>query len=828
MSGTAFTCPKCGTNARSARDIPTGALVKCPNCAHVFRFGEEPAAAEPAPVARRAAPEPEPEPEPRRRADDDYDDDRPRRRRDEDDRVRSRRDDHDDDRPRRRRYDDEDDDRPRRRRGEGGMRIGTGIAFGVVCLLMLIGVVAGVLAYAYRNTGTNEVVMKNPQPPPGLRNPGSMFGEDSFGEFEDTGLNNPADDKAEDKQLTKNAKSLLTDPSLTVDQPHYLVGPSPASAKKTVPGTGSSSLNPDVLARVKAATTFILCKFHDGRAGSGSGFFVGGNHVMTNAHVVGMLPPGSSKPQALDIILNSGLSNEAKCKGEVMIVDHDHDLALVKVSTPDKKKGVKFPPEPLTIAASSTLLETQTVFIFGYPLGERLGKAVTVSQTTVSSFRPEARGMRVQFNGGMDHGNSGGPVVDAAGQVIAVSVAKIPDSQFHFGVATEHVSALLEGHLAMLTAGRVTKKGDKYELAVTVTSRDPLKKITAVAVDWWWGKVDKAVPAQRGKRPADAERKSVDLKAGEDGKYTGTIPLEAQSQEGKVLWLQARHTAEPGKSDEDIAYYEGVAVEVVGAAEAKPVRLAYQPRHASGTLVVRTADTVRFDTHEGGVHTAEVNVAAEMKEERVGKSSHGAWIFRDAFTSLEDHVAFDGHGYDRSTAIGGHKMHVDKARIELQNGEGGKVTAGRSAFGDGVPEDAKHVLTGYTSRVARAVELASVDCPSGEIQPGHTWSDERRLPLLSVPEAGEANLKAKLKYTYTGVRKLDGREVAEVVVSGEAGDLLGDDDAPGKVSGFLLIDVKTGVVAKANVVLDVTQKGRSFHGEPSDVTHTLEVKLQRQ
>ena len=81
MSGTAFTCSKCGTTARSTRDIPTGALVKCPNCSHVFRFGEEPAAAEPSPAARRA----DPEPEPRRRVDDDYDDDRPRRRRDDDD-----------------------------------------------------------------------------------------------------------------------------------------------------------------------------------------------------------------------------------------------------------------------------------------------------------------------------------------------------------------------------------------------------------------------------------------------------------------------------------------------------------------------------------------------------------------------------------------------------------------------------------------------------------------------------------------------------------------------------------------------------------------------
>ena len=40
--------------------------------------------------------------------------------------------------------------------------------------------------------------------------------------------------------------------------------------------------------------------------------------------------------------------------------------------------------------------------------------------------------------------------------------------------------------------------------------------------------------------------------------------------------------------------------------------------------------------------------------------------------------------------------------------------------------------------------------------------------------------------------------------------------------------MKTGEVSKANVVLEANQKGRNFHGEMADVTHTLEVKLQRE
>jgi S1-C subfamily serine protease len=808
MPGTEFTCPKCGSTARSARDIATGALVKCPRCSHVFRFGETPiATAQPV------------------RQDDDTDDDRPRRRRDET-RIRDRREDDDyyDDRPRRRRYDDDDDDRPRRKKG---WRVGSGLVFGIVFFVMLVGVAGGVLAYIWKSTGTNEVVLRNPAPPPRGGGPGGVFGEFNFGEpFDVAGLNNAADDGPDEKaKLTQSAAKLLSDPSLTPDRPRRLVGPAPAGAKESIEGEKAvTSLAPDVLKKVKNATTFILCKFNDGRAGSGSGFVVGPNLVMTNAHVVGMLPPGSRPPQGLDVILNSGMDNEAKCTGKVLDVDHEHDLALVRVSKPDK--DVKL-PEPLMIATAASLRETQPVWVFGYPLGERLGKAVTVSPTAVSSFRRESQGMRVQVNGGMDHGNSGGPVVDSAGQVIGVSVAKIEQSQFHFAVAAEHVSELLQGHLATLAAGRLTRKGDGYELPITVAAHDPMKKIKGVAIEWWWGEPGQKVPATREKPPEGGPaRQKVTLKAGGDGKFTGSITVGAKPPEGKILWLQASHA---GSAASDVAYYEGLAVEPVGAVEARSIQLAYKPRKAAGKLAVRSSDTIRFATNDGGVHTAEVNVAGLMNEERLGQGQQGAWVFRDSFTSMDDQMTFDGHGMDRTMGIAtNYKPHASKSKVELQYDGSGKVTAGRPAFGDDVPEDSRRILSAYVGKVARAIELTSLGLPEGEIAPGHTWNDQRRFPLTGPESEANINAQLKLKYTYTGIRKLDGREVAEISVSGEADDPTADDDKPGKINGYVLIDMKTGEVSKANVVLEANQKGRNFHGEMADVTHTLEVKLQRE
>src|SRR5947208_1604732 len=73
------------------------------------------------------------------------------------------------------------------------------------------------------------------------------------------------------------------------------------------------------------------------------------------------------------------------------------------------------------------LKETQTVYVFGFPFGESLGKNITVSTTSVSSLRKNEfdRVSKIQVNGGMNPGNSGGPVIDATGRVVGVAVSGI-------------------------------------------------------------------------------------------------------------------------------------------------------------------------------------------------------------------------------------------------------------------------------------------------------------------------------------------------------------------------------------------------------------------
>ena len=75
------------------------------------------------------------------------------------------------------------------------------------------------------------------------------------------------------------------------------------------------------------------------------------------------------------------------------------------------------------------------------------------ARTSRSASRPSARAAatgaatwsQVQVNGGMHPGNSGGPVTDARGDVVGVSVAVIRGTQINFAIPGDFVRQVLDG-----------------------------------------------------------------------------------------------------------------------------------------------------------------------------------------------------------------------------------------------------------------------------------------------------------------------------------------------------------------------------------------------
>lgn len=141
--------------------------------------------------------------------------------------------------------------------------------------------------------------------------------------------------------------------------------------------------------------------------GLGSGWVArsgpGGSDLVTNFHVV------AEAWNAGDVTVHLRQGDRAM-EGTITQVERGEDLAIVHI-------GQRFPALP-TAPARPQLGDT--VMAVGSPLG--LGGSVSVG--VISGFRSLEGSDYIQFSAPISPGNSGGPVLDRRGRVVAVAAAK--------------------------------------------------------------------------------------------------------------------------------------------------------------------------------------------------------------------------------------------------------------------------------------------------------------------------------------------------------------------------------------------------------------------
>ncbi len=168
------------------------------------------------------------------------------------------------------------------------------------------------------------------------------------------------------------------------------------------------------------------------RWGAGSGVVLGEGRVLTNAHNV--------RGDQVTVTFADGRTAEGSVAGQ----DIDADLAVIDVNTGGA------PPLPWADGASAAI--GTPVFALANPGGRGLRVTFGFVSGTERSFRGP-RGRRI--TGSLEHtapllpGSSGGPVLDAAGQLLGINTNRLGDG-FYLAIPTDNA---LRGRADALARG---------------------------------------------------------------------------------------------------------------------------------------------------------------------------------------------------------------------------------------------------------------------------------------------------------------------------------------------------------------------------------------
>ncbi len=155
--------------------------------------------------------------------------------------------------------------------------------------------------------------------------------------------------------------------------------------------------------------------------GSGSGvIWDRQGHIVTNFHVV-------YGANSIEVIL----SDQSSYQAQVVGVDPDHDLAVLRIRNTNKAL------RPIDVGNSQDLRVGQKVLAIGNPFGldhtlttgivSALGRSIhSMNERTIEDV--------IQTDAAINPGNSGGPLLDSSGQLIGINTQIVSPSGAYAGI----------------------------------------------------------------------------------------------------------------------------------------------------------------------------------------------------------------------------------------------------------------------------------------------------------------------------------------------------------------------------------------------------------
>lgn len=184
------------------------------------------------------------------------------------------------------------------------------------------------------------------------------------------------------------------------------------------PQTRLSSFNPARVYELRAPGVVTVEAYSaGGQPLQGSGFVVDGRgYIVTSQHVV--VAPGGDRSSAVFAEFASG----DRVAAEIVGTDDFSDIAVLKVDADD----VKLHPVPL--ADSDRVIVGEPVAAIGSPFGREGSLSIGVvsglhrtRDALIDGDRDADLHDLIQTDAAINHGNSGGPLFDAAGRVIGLN-----------------------------------------------------------------------------------------------------------------------------------------------------------------------------------------------------------------------------------------------------------------------------------------------------------------------------------------------------------------------------------------------------------------------
>lgn len=166
---------------------------------------------------------------------------------------------------------------------------------------------------------------------------------------------------------------------------------------------------------------------------SGTGWALNGGYVVTNHHVI---------ENARSIVCKFQRDGKLfEYDAEVVLMDEEHDLALVRITSPS------FPGfGELPYAVKTSLADVgESVFVLGYPLTDTMGDEIKLTDGIISAHSGYGGDPSLyQISAPIQPGNSGGPLFDDRGNIIGVVCAKHRQAEnANYAVKASYLASLV-------------------------------------------------------------------------------------------------------------------------------------------------------------------------------------------------------------------------------------------------------------------------------------------------------------------------------------------------------------------------------------------------